>query len=264
MKQNARKNRGKLIITIIALLLILFAMGMGVYAVVSGKTDIEGTVTYYANSVSAGVYGHIDGYQMGREAIEDFSANFSPSSPQGTEHTWDIGNVWFSIDESEWQYRVGIIGDQAGLPMYSQSKQPTITIRLAVFNYAVYDENNLDKGRIYIGNIVEPPSHDNLIYTYRMGYGKIDSNNLNWRSSFDDLSTLSGFTVQEREYFSASKCYLNSSEDNMYLPARTSEDMSMSAYLLEFKIRVMDTTIPINEFSTSLKINLSSSPLSAE
>jgi len=260
MKTDAKKNRNKFILTIICLILIILAMGFGVYAVVSGRTDIQGTVTYYANSVAAGVYGHIEGYEMGNAPIEDFSANFSPSTPQGSSYSWDIGHIDFSRDVNDWQNKVDIFG----LPIYGQDKQPTITIRVAIFNYAVHDANNLDRGRIYIGNIEEPLANSNLQYTYRMGYGTIASDTLNWKSSFEELGTLETFNVQDREYTSAEDCYLNDSENGMYLSARTAENMAMNVYLLDFKIRVIDSSVTVHEFQTSLSIKLSSSPFAGE
>ena len=255
-KQDARKNRGKIVITVICLILILFAMGFGVYAVVSGKTDIQGTVTYYANSVTAGVYGHIEGYELGvgDEPIADFSANFSPNSPQGTTYNWDIGNVMFAKDSKYWQNRI----DAQGKENLNVDKQPTITIRIAIFNYAVYDEKNQSNGNLYIGNFTAPLKHNNLEYTYRMGYGTLDGSNYNWKSSWQQLSTLETFTIQDREYLFAENVYLNDAEDNLCLKARESNEGAMNVYILDFKIRVQNESEPINEFLTNLRIGLSS------
>lgn len=259
MKQDAKKNRGKFVLTIVCLILILLSMGFGIYAVVSGKTDIQGTITYYASSVAAGIYGHVEGYEMAdnEDPIKDFNVSFSPSAPQGTLYNWNLGNIMFSDDLEDWQPRLNALGKDN----LEQPKQPTLTIRIAIFNFAIFDEHNLSGGNIFIGNFNAPAKHENLEYSYRMGYGTIEDPSHDWRTPLDTLADSGTFTVQDREYFFVEDVYLNNADNGMYLKARNSAEDKMNVYLLDFKIRVQDPSVAINEFLTNLTINLSSTKL---
>ena len=106
------KNRVKIVTTLILLLIILLAMCLGIYAMVTSKGEIEGTVTYYANYVSADIYGRIDGYDKSGGTLKEFNDEISPSAPSGVSKVWDIGAVNFSRDKNDWSY--GIKDDGEG------------------------------------------------------------------------------------------------------------------------------------------------------
>ena len=262
------KNRYKFVTTLILLLIILLAMCLGIYAMVTSKGEIDGTVTYYANYVSADIYGRIDGYDKSGGTLKEFNDEISPSAPSGVSKVWDIGAVNFSRDKNDWSY--GIKDDGEGNLIEDDLIVPTLTIRLAITNRAEYQENIGKRLRLYIGNIVAPEEASNLVYSYRKGYGVLYGENqeFSWTTPFSTLQSLEYFNVDEKESLNPLDASLNDKENGKFLECKKgvvegkeNENLLYSVYILEFKIRVKDPSKDVNNFNVKLSLNLSSSEI---
>lgn len=263
------KNRAKFVTTLILLLIILLAMCLGIYAMVTSKGDIDGSITYYANYVSADIYGRIDGYDKTGGTVKEFNDEISPSAPSGVSKVWDIGTINFSEKQEDWSYAVK--ADEYGNVVEDDELLvPTITIRLAISNRAEYQEDEDKRLRLFIGNIVPPEESKNLIYTYRKGYGILYGENqeFSWTTPFKTLERLEHFNVDAKESLNCLDASLNSKFNNQFLECKKgivegkeNENLLYSVYLLEFKIRVKDPSANVENFNVKLSLNLSNSEI---